>query len=217
DLGIKTFATLSTGEKVQGPDYSHLNRQIRRAQRVLSRRQKGSRRRERARLRVARLKAKLRDIRRDFLHRLSTRLVRTYSVVALEDLNVSGMVKNRCLARAISEQGWSEFRALCESKAGRYDHREVRVIDRWEPTSQCCADCGYQWGKLDLSVRELRCLGCGRVQDRDSNAGRNIRNVALGQSETTNGQGATVRPGSPARCGELSTQLSDEVSNHVAG
>jgi len=77
------------------------------------------------------------------------------------------MVKNRCLARAISEQGWSEFRALCESKAGRYDSREVRVIDRWEPTSQYCADCGYQWGKLDLSVREVRCLGCGKVQDRD--------------------------------------------------
>jgi len=214
DLGIKTFATLSTGEKVQGPDYSDLNRQIRRAQRVLSRRQKGSRRRERARLQVARLKA---DLRRDFLHKLSTRLVRTYRVVALEDLNVSGMVKNRCLARAISEQGWSEFRALCESKADRYDSREVRVIDRWQPTSQYCADCGYQWGKLDLSVREVRCLGCGKVQDRDGNASCNIRNVALGQSETQNGQGATVRPGSPARCSELSTQLSDEVSNHVAG
>ena len=212
DLGIKTFATLSNGEKVAGPSYSLLNRQIRRAQRVLSRRQKGSRRRKRARLRVAKLKAKLRDIRRDFLHKLSTWLVRAYSVVALEDLNVSGMVKNRCLARAISEQGWAEFRALSESKADRYDSREVRVISRWEPTSQYCAGCGYHWGKLDLSVRELRCLGCGRQQDRDGNAGRNIRNVVLGQSETQNGQGATVRPGYPARCDELSTRLADRLS-----
>ncbi|BAY43159.1 putative transposase [Scytonema sp. HK-05] len=102
DLGLRTFAALSNGEKVSSPDYSCLERKIRRSQRKLSRRQKNSKRRERMRLKVARLKAKLRDIRKNFLHKLSTKVVNENQVIALEDLNVSGMVKNRCLSRAIS-------------------------------------------------------------------------------------------------------------------
>lgn len=181
DLGIKTFAVLSTGEKIDSPDYSKLERKIRRAQRHLSRCQKGSNRRERARLRVAQLKAKLRDTRKDFLHKLSTRLIREFGVICVEDLNVKGMVKNRRLARAISEAGWSEFRAMCEAKAVMYS-REVSVISRWEPTSQVCSICGYHWGKLELAVRDIVCLACGTHHDRDGNAAVNIKQVGVGHT-----------------------------------
>ncbi|MEO0373824.1 MAG: RNA-guided endonuclease TnpB family protein [Cyanobacteria bacterium P01_A01_bin.17] len=217
DLGIHTFAVLSTGKHILPPGYERLNRKLRRARRVLSRRQRGSKRRERARLRVAKLSAKIRNIRRDFLHKLSTRLVQDYEGVCLEDLNVSGMVRNRVLARAISEQGWGELRRLCESKAAGYVDRAVVVIDRWEPTSQYCTDCGYHWGKLDLSIRELRCLGCGRVQDRDDNASRNIESVGAGASpRPKTGQGASVRPRCGAVSDELSTHLADRL-NQSAG
>jgi putative transposase len=171
DLGLKTFAALSNGEKVSSPDYSKLDRRIRRSQRKLSRRQKQSKRRERMRKRVARLKAKVRDIRKDFLHKLSTKVVIENQVTALEDLNVSGMLKNRKLSRAISQAGWREFRTMCEAKSNKFG-REFVVISRWEPTSQVCSDCGYHWGKLDLSVREIICINCTAYHDRDKNASK---------------------------------------------
>lgn len=120
DLGIKTFAVLSNGEQISSPDYSILERRIRRVQRKLSRRQKGSRRREFMRLRVAKLKAKQADIRKDFLHKLSTKVVSENQVIALEDLNVSGMLKNRCLSKAISQAGWREFRTMCKAKSDKF-------------------------------------------------------------------------------------------------
>ncbi len=211
DLGIKVFAFPSYGEPIEGPDYSKLDRKLRKAQRVLSRRQKGSKRRERARLRVAKLKAKARNIRKDFLHKLSTQLVKENQVICLEDLNVSGMVKNRKLSRAISQQGWREFRTMLEAKAAMYG-REVRVIDRWEPTSQYCSDCGSHWGKLDLSVREIRCLSCGALHDRDRNAAKNINFVGAGDSprQHKNGQGSTCKTGLPAGCVEPSSRLVGE-------
>jgi putative transposase len=161
DLGIKIFAALSTSERVASPSYSKLDRKIRRSQRKLSRRSKTSKRRERMRLKVAKLKAKLRDIRKDFLHKLSTKVINENQVIALEDLNVSGLLKNRKLSRAISSAGWREFRTMCESKSEKFG-REFVVISRWEPTSQVCSDCGYRWGKLDLSVREIVCVSLPR-------------------------------------------------------
>jgi putative transposase len=119
-LGLKTFATLSSGEKVDSPDYAKLERKIKRAQRHYSRRQKGAKRRERMRLRVAKLKAKQTDKRKDFLHKLSTRVVSENQVIALEDLGVSGMLKNRRLSRAISQAGWREFRSLCDNKSHKF-------------------------------------------------------------------------------------------------
>ncbi|MFM9264199.1 RNA-guided endonuclease InsQ/TnpB family protein, partial [Tychonema sp. BBK16] len=100
-------------------------------------------------------------------------------VIILEDLNVSGMVKNRKLSRAISQQGWYEFRTLCEAKSEKFG-REFKVISRWEPTSQVCSDCGFKWGKIDLSIRSILCLSCGTEQDRDENAARNIVQVGMG-------------------------------------
>lgn len=193
DLGIKTFAVLSTREKISSPDYSKLDRKIRQNQRKFSRRVKGSKRRERVRLKVAKLKAKQRDTRKDFLHKLSTRVVINNQVIALEDLNVGGMLKNCRLSRAISQAGWREFRTLCEAKSSKFS-RDFRVINRWEPTSQVCSNCGYRWGKLGLSVREIVCLNCATSHCRDENAAKMIEKVAGGQSETQNGRGGSVRP-----------------------
>ena len=207
DLGIKTFAVLSNGEKIQSPGYSRLDRKIRREQRKLARRKKVSNRNERTRLRIAKLHAKVADIRKDFLHKLSTRLVRENSVVALEDLNVSGMVKNRKLSRAISQAGWREFRTMCEAKSVIIADRQFAVISRWEPTSQTCSKCAYRWGKLDLSVRELVCLSCGTLQDRDANAAKNIEQVGVGHIHDSKRTGRKCKTEVSAVSVELSTHL----------
>ncbi len=205
DLGIKIFAALSNGEKVFAPDYSKLDRKIRRAQKRLAKAVKGSNRREGLRLKIAKLHARLTDKRKDFLDKLSTRLIRENSIVSLEDLNVSGLVKNRKLARAISQQGWSQFRTMCEAKANKYC-RDVRVIDRWQPTSQICSDCGYKWGKLDLSIREIVCMGCGTTQCRDENAAKNINNVGVGHTHDNKRTVSDSKTASAASCSETSTR-----------
>ena len=192
DLGLKTLATLSTGEKVKAPDTSALDRKIRKGKRKLTRAERGSRRRERLRVAVARLEARQRDVRKDCNQKLATRLVRESSVVVLEDLNVSGMMKNRSLARAISRAGWRQIRTLCEAKSHMTAEREVRTISRWEPTSQICSSCGYRWGKLDLSVRSVLCLNCGAEHDRDDNAAINIK--AAGQADLNRQALSSVRP-----------------------
>lgn len=179
DLGIKTFAFLSNGEKAESPDYSRLDRKVRKLQRKLAKQPKGARRRERTRLKIAKLHNQIADKRKDFLHKLSTKIVRENQSIVLEDLNVSGMVKNRKLSRAISLQGWREFRTLCEAKSEKFG-RDFVVISRWEPTSQICSDCGFRWGKLDLKVRTVNCLSCGSVHDRDENAAKNIEKVGTG-------------------------------------
>jgi len=196
DLGIETLATLSTGAKVKARDTRALDQKLRKGKRKLARATKGSRRRESLRMAIARIEARQRDIRKDTNQKLTSRLVRENSVVVLEDLNVAGMVKNRCLARAISRAGWRDIRTMCEAKANLIQDREVRVISRWEPTSQVCSCCGYRWGKLDLSVRSVLCLNCGAEQDRDVNASVNI--MAAGLADL-NGQAlSSVRPQSGA-------------------
>ncbi|NET81826.1 MAG: IS200/IS605 family element transposase accessory protein TnpB [Moorea sp. SIO1F2] len=179
DLGIKTFAVMSDGSQAKSPDYSRLDRKLRKTQRKFAKQPKGSNRREQTRIKIAKLNNKIANKRKDFLHKLSTKVVSENQVIVLEDLNVSGMVKNRKLARAISQQGWSEFRALCDAKSDKYG-RDFRVISRWEPTSQVCSDCGFKWGKLDLSVRSILCMSCKTEQDRDENAARNIEKVGMG-------------------------------------
>jgi putative transposase len=179
DLGITTFAAMSNGEIVKSPGYSKLDKRLRRKQKQLARQVKGSQRREKTRLQIAKLHNEIADSRKDFLHKLSTRVVHENQVITLEDLNVSGMVKNRRLALAISMQGWREFRMLCETKSEKSGRKFV-VINRWEPTSQICSDCGYKWGKLDLSIRSVLCLNCGSEHDRDENAAKNINKVGIG-------------------------------------
>lgn len=194
DLGIKTFAVMSNGERAFSPDYSKTDRKIRKLQKKLARQQKGSNRRNKIRIQIAKLHNQIADTRKDFLHKLSTKIVRENQTIVLEDLNVSGMVKNRHLARSISLQGWREFRTLCEAKSEKFG-REFHVINRWEPTSQICSDCGFKWGKLDLSIRSVLCINCGTEQDRDENAARNIessRHRAWGDSKRTGSEGQTT-------------------------
>jgi putative transposase len=179
DLGIKTFAVMSNGEKAESPDYSSLDRKIRKLQRKLARQQKDSKRRNKTRIQIAKQHNRISDTRSYFLHNLSTKVVSENQTIVLEDLNVSGLVKNRRLARSISLQGWREFRTLCEAKSEKFG-RNFRVINRWEPTSQVCSDCGFRWGKIALSVRSVLCLGCGTQQDRDENASKNIEMVGMG-------------------------------------
>jgi putative transposase len=170
---------MSNGEKAMSPDYLKQARKIRKLQRRLARQQKDSKRRNRTRIKIAKLHNKKADTRKDFLHKLSTKVVSENQAIILEDLNVSGMVKNRKLARVISLQGWREFRFLCEAKSEKLG-RTFRVIDKWEPTSQICSDCGFRWGKTSLSIRSVLCLNCGTEQDRDENAARNIKMVGMG-------------------------------------
>jgi putative transposase len=203
DLGIKTFAVMSNGEKATSPNYSKHDRKIRKLQCKLARQQKDSKRRERTRLRIAKKHNKIADTRKDFLHKLSTKVVSENQAIILEDLNVSGMVKNRKLARMISLQGWREFRVFCEAKSEKLN-RDFRVINRWEPTSQTCSCCGYRWGKIDLSVRSILCLNCGTEHDRDENASQNIEMVGMGHRHDLKRTQRTGKTGSPAQFGEAS-------------
>lgn len=179
DLGLKTFAVMSSGEKTFSPCYKGLDRKVRKLQRKLARQQKDSLRRNKTRVQVAKAHNQIADTRKDFLHKLSTKVVSENQTIVLEDLNVSGMVKNRKLSRAISQQGWRKFRVLVEAKSEKYGRKFV-VISRWEPTSQTCSDCGFKWGKIDLSVRSVLCLNCGTEHDRDENASINLKMVGTG-------------------------------------
>jgi putative transposase len=204
DLGLAHFAILSTGEKIENPRlHKKLLRRIKRANRKLSRCQKESNRRKVAKLKLAKLHAKAKDSRTDFLQKLTTRLVRENQAIAIEDLNVSGLIKNRKLSRAISDAGWYSFRSMLTAKCER-DRRHLVVINRWEATSQKCSICGFQGGKKKLHVREWECLNCGTFHDRDTNAANNIK-VAGGLSETQNGRGRKCKTTSVAVSVEPST------------
>ena len=174
DLGLNNFATLSNGETIQAP--KPLKRGLKklcRVQRVLSRRVMGSANRRKQADKAARVHARIANIRTDFLHKLTTRLCRENQAVSIEDLNVSGMIRNRKLSRAISDVGWGEFRRQLEYKAEIYD-TDLTVTNRWEPTSKRCSSCGYIKPALKLSEREYECENCGTVIDRDCNAAINI-------------------------------------------
>jgi putative transposase len=201
DLGIKTFAVMSNGEKAYSPTYRTIDCKIRKLQKKLARQQKGSNRRNITRLQIARLHNQITDLRKDFLHKLSTKIVSENQTIVLEDLNVSGMVKNRKLSRAISQQGWREFRTLCEAKSEKF-RRNFQVISRWEPTSQICSDCGFRWGKVDLSIRSILCLNCGVEQDRDENASRNIEMVGIGHCHDLKRAGSDSKTTMLASCCE---------------
>jgi len=210
DLGIKTFATCSDGTKYHSPNYTPLYHRIAQLQKQLAQRVKGSNRWEHTRLRIAKLHCRIDDMRTDFLHKLSTKLTNENQVVVLEDLNVRRMLKNRKLSKAISRQGWRTFRNLCEAKAEKF-HREPRILNRWEATSQHCSKCGWHWGKLDLSTREVVCDNCGTRHCRDVNAAKCIEQVGMGHRPTlkrTQRLSKTTEPkGSVAEVSEASRIL----------
>ncbi|MFJ9369038.1 RNA-guided endonuclease InsQ/TnpB family protein [Nocardia sp. NPDC101769] len=193
DLGIKDFAILSTGEKIANPRHmARHERGLRRHQKRLARMWKGSANHSKQRVKVARKHSRVRDARRDFLHKTSTDLVRRFDTIAVEDLTPKNMVRNRRLAKSISEAGWGEFRSMLEYKAERAGRR-VTVISRWYPSSKTCSSCGHLLAELSLGTRHWTCPGCGTRHDRDVNAAKNIL-VAAGLAETINACGGDVRP-----------------------
>ncbi|WP_432985785.1 RNA-guided endonuclease InsQ/TnpB family protein [Dactylosporangium sp. CA-233914] len=189
DAGLDSLLALSTGEKIANPRHERRDRAaLARAQRNLARKEKGSLNRAKARLKVARVHARITDRRQDHLHKLSTRLVRENQTIVIEDLTVRNMVNNHHLARAISDAAWRQLRTMLEYKAD-WHGRTLVVVDRWFPSSKLCSVCGALAERMPLHVRSWTCR-CGRTHDRDVNAARNI--LAEGLSVIACGGG--VRP-----------------------
>src|SRR6516162_7320333 len=189
DLGVKTLATLSDGTAEPNP--RHLRsclKKLKRLQRTVSRRQKGSRNRRKAAQRLATLHRRIAHQRTNTLHHLTSRLAKTKSTVVIEDLNVSGMLKNHHLAQAIGDVGFYEFRRQLTYKAAWYGC-QVIVVNRWEPSSKTCSGCGAVDEDLTLADRMFRCEDCGQVLDRDLNAAINLSKLARSASERQNACG----------------------------
>jgi putative transposase len=199
DAGITSLIATSDGEKVSNPRHlQRLRHKLRQAQKALSRKVKGSNNREKARHQVARIHAAIADARTDFLHKLTTRLVRENQTIAVEDLSVKNMMKNRKLAQAIADASWAELVRQLEYKCQWYG-RELVKIDRWFPSSKRCGHCGHVVDKLPLDVREWECSECGTHHDRDINAAQNILAAGLAVRVC----GANVRPDGHKSKGQL--------------
>ncbi len=190
DVGLIDLVTLSTGEKVTHPKHlAKSHQRLKRAQQSLCRKQKGSKNREKARRKVARIHAQIADQRQDGLQKLTTRLIRENQTICVESLAVKNLIRNHQLARSISDAAWGEFVRQLAYKAQWYGRTLVK-IDRWYPSSKRCYDCGHVVNSLPLDVREWTCPACGVCHDRDVNAAKNILAVGL----TVTACGELVRP-----------------------
>jgi len=189
DLGISALATLSTGEPpIPGPKaHTALLKRIQRLSRSLSRKQKGSANRRKAKAKLARLHARIANIRSDALHKLTSDLTRRFHTIGIEDLNVRGMMANRHLARSIADMSFHEFRRQLEYKAERRGGLVV-VADRWFPSSKTCSVCSSVQKKMPLSVRQWICPDCGASHDRDLNAARNLATYAASSAVSACGE-----------------------------
>ena len=189
DLGLHHFATLSTGEKIAGPKpHKTLMDRLRRLSRSLSRKQKGSNNRKKAKVKLARLHYQIANIRCDAQHQLTTLLVNHYDVIGIEDLHVKGMMKNRRLSRSIADMGFHEFRRQLEYKVSSAGKKLV-VADRWFASSKICSHCGEKVKALPLSERNWTCAFCLKYHDRDINAAKNLELLAV--SSTVSACGAS--------------------------
>jgi putative transposase len=190
DLGLKSMVILSTGEAVGNPKfYAKDEKRLAKAQRWHAKKKKGSKNREKARRKVARVHARIQDRRRDYQHKLSTRIVHENQVICVESLTVKNMVKNHCLAKAISDVGWGELVRQLEYKSQWYG-RSLIKIDQWYPSSKTCHACKHVVDSLSLDIREWVCPECGVFHDRDINAARNILTEGLSVAAC----GGSVRP-----------------------
>lgn len=207
DLGVSALATLSTGEPpIPGPKpHKALLDRLRRLSRSLSRKRNGSRNRRKAKAKLARLHARIANIRQDALHKLTTDLTRRFHTICIEDLNVRGMAKNRHLARSIMDMGFFEFRRQLQYKAAMRGGRVV-VADRFFASSKTCSACGHRLDDLPLSVREWTCPDCGIIHDRDVNAARNL--LAYGLAALS---GPTASSAGCEACGEAGSGVCPEA------
>jgi putative transposase len=191
DLGLYDMVVLDSGEKVGNPRYFQAyEKRLANAKRRLAKKKIGSRNRDKARRTVARIHARIADRRRDFTHKLSTRLIRENQTICIESLQVKAMAKHPTLAKAIHDVGWGEFVRQMEYKAAWYGRTLVR-IDKWYPSSKRCSACGHILDSLSLDIRHWTCPACGSVHDRDVNAAQNILAAGLAVSAC----GEAVRPG----------------------
>ena len=208
DLGLTHLATLSTGEKLPNPRrLANRLRYLRQQQRCLSRRQKGSKRRERQRLRVGRAHGAVANQRNHAMHEATTKLVRQHQIICIEDLFVKGMNQHPKLARQLADAAFGEFRRQLEYKAKWYG-RTLVAVDRWYPSSKTCSCCGHVLDELRLDQREWMCLMCGTEHDRDINAAKNVlaeglRQLAGGEHRDLRVDGAVVDAPWKARTGQL--------------
>lgn len=224
DLGVRTLATLSDGITYENPKaikrYEGL---LARAQRQLARKQKGSNRKANAKLRVQRIQKRIADIRANAIHQATTDIVRQYGFIAMEDLNVWGMVKNHCLAKSVSDAAFGEFRRQMGYKLG-WSNGELVLVNRWFPSSKLCSKCGCINGNLTLADREWTCPDCGTHHDRDENAAKNILakglQTAVGSAVAGRGGTGEVMPTDetssghsikPRTCGNAGLNLSDQL------
>jgi putative transposase len=200
DVGISSLLTTSDGKKIANPKhFNRLYRKLKVAQKELSQKTKGSSNRHKARLAVAKIHAKIKDARTDFLHKLTTKLVQENSVIAIEDLSIRNMVKNHKLARSISDAAWGEMFRQLEYKCEWYG-RELVKIDRFFPSSKRCNHCGFLMDKLPLDIRTWDCPSCDtKGIDRDINAGKNILAAGLAVIVC----GADIRPNNHSVSGQL--------------
>ena len=189
DLGISDLAILSTGEKIGNKQFlSKLSNKLAKEQKLLSRRAlaakkagrkiSDSKNYQKQRIKVAKIHEKIANMRRDFLNKLSTTLIKNHDVICIEDLSSKNLMKNRKLAKSIGDVSWYEFVRMLEYKSNWYE-KQVSKISRWYPSSQICSDCGFSSGKKELSIREWTCTNCGSHHDRDINASINILNEGL--------------------------------------
>lgn len=207
DLGLKDFVVTSDGYKYKNNRYTKkYERELKKHQKHLSRKTRGSNRYERQRIKVAKIHQKITNSRLDNLHKVSTELIKLYDEIFIEDLNIKGMVKNHKLAKHISDASWSKFIELLTYKA-EWNDKEIVKIDRFFPSSKTCNSCGYINQDLNLTIREWTCKGCGTTLDRDLNASINIlkegyKHKSLGTSD--NRRGGKIRPASAGTTDETS-------------
>jgi putative transposase len=178
DVGLKEFAILSDGTVISNPRHTKkYENKLAKEQRKLSKKQKGSKNRFKQRLKVRKIHNKIRDIRKDFLHKTSNSIAKNYDGIFVEDLNIKGMMKNHCLAKSIGDVSWSEFNRQLEYKC-KWSFKYYLKIDRFFPSSKTCSNCGYVQ-EMPLSKRIFDCPNCGISIDRDLNASLNIRNIGI--------------------------------------
>ena len=198
DLGVSTFATLSTGEKISGPKpHKVLLRRLKQASKALSRKVKGSKNRAKAKIKLARLHMRISNIRLDAMHQFTTGLVRRFGIICIEDLDVRRMVKNRHLARSIYDMGFHEFRRQLEYKAKRNGCVLLKA-DRFFPSSKLCSNCKHVIETLPLSARQWKCPQCHVIHDRDLNAAKNLEDYAVSSTVKACG-GSSSGPNEPIR------------------